>query len=198
MSYGFARMPLNRWLLWSAITVSGNWRRQASVPRMDGWSAEDVFIPSADNFEDERGLGGGAVDHSRQTCHQPGQLPIVCHTVPDRHVPVAHPILSTASVHRSTERTNSHPLKTRLRTARTNAASISLQHDCLRTTRSPPHSSQYGGEPAACKESCNSTPTMIVRVCLLPAPVGKARRSESPGAAVSARLFASIPWLYIL
>jgi len=90
-------------------------------------------------------------------------------------------------------RTNSHPLKTRLRTARTNAASISLQHDCLRTTRSPPHSSQYGGEPAACKESCNSTPTMIVRVCLLPAPVGKARRSESPGAAVSARLFASIP-----
>src|SRR5450830_422334 len=95
--------PSNRWLLWSAITVSGNWRRQASVPRMDGWSAEDVFIPSADNFEDERGLGGGAVDHARQTCHQPGQLPIVCHTVPDRHVPVAHPILSTASVHRSTE-----------------------------------------------------------------------------------------------
>jgi len=95
-------------------------------------------------------------------------------------------------------RTNSHPLKTRLKTARTNAASISLQHDCLRTTRSPPHSSQYGGEPAACKESCNSTPTMIVRVCLLPAPVGKARRSESPGAAVSARLFASIPWLCIL
>src|SRR5450830_1848910 len=103
MSYGFARMPSNRWLLWSAITVSGNWRRQASVPRMDGWSAEDVVIPSADNFEDERGLGGGAVDHSRQTCHQPGQLPIVCHTVPDRHVPVAHPILSTASVRRSTE-----------------------------------------------------------------------------------------------
>src|SRR5450830_1440685 len=34
--------PRTRGLLWFAITVSGNWRRQASVPRMDGWSAREA------------------------------------------------------------------------------------------------------------------------------------------------------------
>jgi len=47
-----------------------------------------------------------------------------------------------------------------------NAASSSHHHDYLRTTKSAPHSSQYGGEPVACKESCNSTLAMTVRfVC---------------------------------
>jgi len=41
---------------------------------MDGWSAEDVFIPSTDNLEGERWFRCSSVDHTGQTCHQPGQL----------------------------------------------------------------------------------------------------------------------------
>src|SRR5450830_1282126 len=133
-------------------------------------TAQDAFVALTDNVEGERELGRRAVDHAGQTCHQPGQLSVVCCTLRDRHVPVAHPSLITTSVHRSTEGRTAI-LEDQIEDSKNEC---SHQHDCLRTTKSPPHSSQYGGEPAACKESCNSTQTMIVRVCLRPARLGKA------------------------